>query len=153
MKNRLTTLKNLAKPNLCLLAIIIAIFSTLAIGVETFAIQNPAQAAQSAAPTGQSAVPTKQITPSVADTIPEKNAYAMNHMEKTGFKYGFFRFLLAMLGVLVSSGAIFLGLKLYKNVILKNNTKLDNLDYNKTLDSPKDFKEAINLFLDKTDKE
>lgn len=61
------------------------------------------------------------------------------------------KFLFAMLGVLISAGAIFLGLKFYKKFILKQNQNLDNTDYN-TLHSPKNFKEAINMFLDKTDK-
>lgn len=85
-------------------------------------------------------------------TIPQKNAYALTHMKKTGFKYGVFRFLMAMLGVIVSSLAIFLGLKIYKKLILKNDAKFNNIDYDKTLESPKDFKEAINLFLNKTNK-
>ena len=48
--------------------------------------------------------------------------------------------------------AIFFGLKFYKNFTFKNSAKLDNIDYNKTLESPKDFRNAINIFLDKTDK-
>ena len=74
-------------------------------------------------------------------------------MQKGGFQESLLKFFLAMLGVLVSSGAIYLGLKLYKKLVLKNNAKLDDVDYNKTLESPRDFKEAINLFLDKTDKQ
>lgn len=85
-------------------------------------------------------------------TIPEKNAYKITHMQPKGFKYAIFKFFLAMLGVLVSAVAIFVGLKLYKKLTLKTNAKFDSIDYNKTLDSPRDFKDAINLFLDKTDK-
>lgn len=62
------------------------------------------------------------------------------------------KFLIAMLGVLISAFAVWLGLKIYKEFILKNSSKSDSIDYEKTLESPKDFKEAINLFLDKTDK-
>jgi len=139
MKNRLITLN---------LAIIIAIFSTLAIGVESFAIETPA-------PTVQNSLPTAQSAPKTSDsqTIPERNAYVLNHIGQQGSQNPLVKFFLAMLGVLISSGAIFLGLRFYKKLMLKNNTKLDSIDYNKTLDSPKDFKEAINLFLDKTDKE
>lgn len=85
-------------------------------------------------------------------SIPQKNAYALSHMEKTGFKYSFLKFFIAMFGVLLSSLAIFIGLKVYKKLILKDNEKFDNIDYDKTLESPKDFKEAINLFLDKTNR-
>lgn len=94
--------------------------------------------------------PIKDV--SIPKTIPEKNTYKITHMQKTGFKYKLFKFLTAMLGVLVSSLAIFAGLKIYKKLVLKNNSKSDTIDYNKNLESPKDFKEAINLFLDKTDK-
>lgn len=62
------------------------------------------------------------------------------------------KFFSAMFGVLVSILVIWLSLILYKKFMLKNNSKLDNVDYDKTLESPKDFKEAINLFLDKTDR-
>lgn len=71
---------------------------------------------------------------------------------KTEVTHGIFKFFTAMFGVLVSSLAIFAGLKFYKKFMLKNNIKLDNIDYDKTLESPKDFKEVINLFLDKTEK-
>ncbi len=91
-------------------------------------------------------------TKAVPKSIPEKNAYALTHMDKTGNKYNFLKFFAAMFGVLISSLAIFIGLKLYKKYVLKNNKELDNIDYDKTLESPKDFKDAINLFLDKTDK-
>lgn len=86
-------------------------------------------------------------------TIPQKNAYALTHLNKQDdFKVNLLKFLLAMVGVLVSALAIFLVLKLYKKVTLKNNLNLGDIDYDKTLESPKDFKEAINIFLDKTDK-
>lgn len=87
-----------------------------------------------------------------APLMPQKNAYAADKAEHTGIKYAFFKFLMAMLGVLVSSLAIYGGLKLYKKLVLKNDAKLNNIDYDKTLESPKDFKEAINLFLHKTNK-
>lgn len=105
--------------------------------------------------------------PAAGTTAAEKTVYndtGLNKMnnnsadvfapeEKTsGFKDIMIKFLSAMSGVLVSSLAIFLGLKFYKKSILKNNAKFNNIDYDKTLDSPKDFKEAINLFLDKTNK-
>lgn len=87
-----------------------------------------------------------------APSIPEKNAYALTHMEKKGFKYTLFKFFMTMLGVIVSALAIFLGLKFYKKISLKKSLKQDNVDYDKLLESPNDFKDAINLFLDKTDK-
>lgn len=62
-----------------------------------------------------------------------------------------FKFLGAMLGVLVSSLAIFGALKLYKKFIINAGARGED-DSTDSLDSPKDFKEAINLFLDKTDK-
>lgn len=134
------------------LILILTLFSTLVFctGVESIAIEAPAATATTVkvqAPAKNT--PQKVTTP---ETIPEKNAYALSHMEQRGFKYSLFKFFMAMIGVLISALAIFGGLKLYKNIILKNSSKLDNIDYDKTLESPKDFKEAINLFLDKTDK-
>lgn len=105
-------------------------------------------------PTVQTTSTEKQTNQDVKKTatIPEKNAYAMEHMQKTGLKYAFFKFLLAMLGVLVSALAIFAGLKFYKKIVLKSDLKQSEIDYDKTLESPKNFKEAINLFLNKTNK-
>lgn len=85
-------------------------------------------------------------------SIPQKNLQNITHMKQSGFKYTILKFFAAMGGVLLSAAAIFIGLKIYKKLLMHNNTKLDKIDYNKTLESPKDFKEAINLFLEKTDK-
>lgn len=113
-------------------------------------------AADTTVSTAQTNVSSPSQETQKPDTIPEKNAYQLTHMkdvQKTGFKYKIFKFFTAMFGVLVSIIAIFFGLKLYKKFVLKNNLNLDNINYDETLESPKDFKEAINLFLDKTDKE
>lgn len=108
-------------------------------------------------PAGASSLSGNQIPQPAAGyqpaSIPQKNASALTHLNKQDdFKVNALKFLLAMLGVLVSALAIFLVLKLYKKVTLKNNLNLGDIDYDKTLESPKDFKEAINIFLDKTDK-
>lgn len=123
-----------------ILLILIATFSVI------IATQNVAKSAPST--TTQSVQQeTKTLT-----SIPEKNAYALSHMEHAGFKFAILKFLLAMLGVAISAAAIWIGLKLYKNFMLKNNLNIGNIDYDKTLESPKDFKDAINQFLHKTDK-
>ena len=62
------------------------------------------------------------------------------------------KFGIAMCGVLFSVVLIFIGLKLYKKLIFKNNNNIEAVDYDKILETPKDFKEAINSFLHKTDK-
>lgn len=64
----------------------------------------------------------------------------------------FSKFLKAMLVVLVSSFIIFLALKLYKSFFLKKGAAFDYKKHGKSFESPKNFKEAINMFLDKTDK-
>lgn len=138
------------KKRLKILNVIFALMFMLSIpdftGIETFA----ADTNQVQAPVEQvKEAPKTTVTPT---TIPEKNAYDITHMEKKGFKYSIFKFFVAMAGVLVSALAIFLGLKFYKKFALKSNQKLDNIDFDKTLESPKDFRQAINLFLDKTDK-
>lgn len=68
-----------------------------------------------------------------------------------GFGFIVLKFVSAMAGVLLSAGAIFFGLKLYKKFVLKNDTKIEESVYNSSLESPKDLKEAINIFLDKTE--
>lgn len=131
------------------LIIIVAILLTFVfVGGESnaFALQKPAVQTTTASDN----VNTQSLK---SPTIPQKNAYDMTHMQKNGFQYGIFKFLMAMLGVVVSGGAIFFGLKLYQKIVLKSNAKFDNIDYDKTLESPKDFKEAINIFLEKTDKD
>lgn len=73
--------------------------------------------------------------------------------QNANLKNKLIKFLTALFGVIVSSLTIFFVLKLYKKFGLKGNSDGANIDYSKTLESPKDFKDAINLFLDKTDKE
>lgn len=128
--------------------ILTLIFSTVIFSrAESFALNSQVPPSQTIVQEKKS--DSNAVKPS---TIPEKNAYALTHMKKNGIKYGVLKFLMTMIGVLISSLAIFLGLKIYKKFILKNDAKLGNMDYDKTLESPKDFKEAINLFLNKTKK-
>lgn len=116
----------------------------------------PVQVATNQVPTAQTTplnvVPTA-VPNAIPTTIPAKNAYELAHRGQMGFKYQVYKFFTAMFAVLVSALAIFFGLKIYKQVLLKKNSNLDNIDYDKTLETPKDFKEAVNLFLNKTDKE
>lgn len=124
-------------------------------GVKAFAIDTSVvvPATSTAVPAAQTTVADKSVNEvKKTVTIPKKNAYAMEHMEQTGFKYALLKFLIAMLGVLISCLAIFAGLKFYKKIVLKSDLKQGDIDYDKTLESPKNFKEAINLFLHKTNK-
>lgn len=115
-----------------------------AFAADTIAIQTSAPAVQS----------KSDITPEQKNLTEKQkpNIATKEAQEKTGFKYMIIKFFAAMFGVVISALAIFMGLKFYKKFILKNNSKFDNINYNQTLESPKDFKEVINLFLDKTDK-
>lgn len=62
-----------------------------------------------------------------------------------------FKFLLAMLWVCISSVVIFMILLSYKKLILKGKPVVPTYESTEeTLDTPKNFKEAIKLFLDKT---
>lgn len=160
---------NNLKKSLNLLFIIIAIFSTLVFtGVETFAKSDmqaehyllaiatpaaaPAPTVTAATTTSAPKVSTETPQADKPQSIPEKNAYQITHMKQHSLKASLFKFVLAMLCVLISSLVILTGLKFYKKIGLKNKSKTDNIDYSKSLDSPKDLKEAINIFLDKTDK-
>lgn len=93
-----------------------------------------------------------QNTTVQSTNVKNSGNYDSKNVQQSGFKYNLYKFFTALFGVLISSMAIYLGLKAYKKFVLKNNQKLDSMDYGKNLESPKDFKEAINLFLDKTDK-
>lgn len=77
---------------------------------------------------------------------------AVQQSAQDGFRFVILKFVIAMAGVLISAAAIFFGLKLYKKFVLKNDTKIEESVYNSSLESPKDLKEAINIFLEKTDK-
>lgn len=85
------------------------------------------------------------------DSIPEKNATELKHFGQKGMQNGLIKFGLGMLGVLISAAIIFFGLKLYQKFIMKKVSAPDSFGQKNSLDSPKDMKEAINLFLDKTD--
>lgn len=137
------------------LIISIAMFSALT-RVETFAID---------ASTAPTAIQTSTATAPTTMPVSTQPATGVEQAEKTQSASNttlpnkpenrpspILKFLLAMFGVLLSSLAILGGLKLYKKFVLKNNTKTDNINYGNTFESPKTFKEAINIFLDKTDK-
>lgn len=104
-----------------------------------------------ALPTAQSTTETLNVTKQIPETIPEKNAGALTRIKKNGLKYGIFKFLLAMTGVTVSALAIFIGLKLYQKFILNKGVMPSKTAGSSEFETPKDFKEALNLFLDKTD--
>lgn len=63
------------------------------------------------------------------------------------------KFGIAMVCVIISVIFLVLCLKIYKKIVgNKASDNINNVDYNKVLESPKDISEAINLFLYKTDK-
>lgn len=70
---------------------------------------------------------------------------------KTSFTNFLFKFLFAMLWVAISSGFIYLILIAYKKLILKGRSVMPTYEsMEHSLDTPKNFKEAIKIFLDKT---
>lgn len=134
------------------LILFLAIFSTFVLTkVESFAVESQTPVAQTQT---QPQSPNKQPNGlQQNNTNTNQNATKVNTIpSKTKPQSRLIKFIIAMAGVLLSSLAIFGGLKLYKIFILKNNTDAVNIDYEKTLESPRDFKEAINIFLEKTDK-
>ena len=132
---------------------IFAIFTILFAGIATvnsnkvFAVDNQPQTTVS---TPNTQTESKQIS-STADSIPEQNATDLKQFEKFSVKTGLVKFGFAMLGVLLSALIIYLGLKIYKKFSVKKVAAPDSFGEKNSLDSPKDIKEAINLFLDKTD--
>lgn len=78
---------------------------------------------------------------------------SQNKIERTkpnkGIKFILKKFLLTMFLVVVSAGIIFVALLLYKKLSTKN-THNSNSEKSLSLQTPKNFKDTINLFLDKT---
>ncbi len=134
-----------------LFSFLFLMFSTALFACATEPVVPTAQSvpAEQSAPVAQSIPAQSNAMPA---TIPQKNAYELTHMEKDGFKYGILKFLLAMTGVIVSALAIFLGLKIYQKFVLNKGTMPAKTVSGSELETPKDFKDALNLFLDKTDK-
>lgn len=86
------------------------------------------------------------------ESIPEKNVKEIEHFEHK--QNGLLKFAIAMLWVFLSAGVIFVLLKLYQKFFMKRKNKMiepDTFGQANSLDSPKTMKEALNLFLEKTD--
>jgi len=102
----------------------------------------------------------KAVTESIDDAVKkpqaEENTVLNKELKKqtkpkTNITNVLFKFLFAMLWVLISSGFIFIILLAYKKLILKGRSVLPTYEsMEHSLDTPKNFKEAIKIFLDKT---
>ena len=93
------------------------------------------------------AVPEVQVANTTAIQPPVQN----KTKPKRSFASMFFKFILAMIWVVISSIVIFVILISYKRLILKGKPVRPTYETTEqSLDTPKNFKEAIKLFLDKT---
>lgn len=93
------------------------------------------------------AVPEVQVANTTAIQTPVQN----KTKPKRSFASMFFKFILAMIWVIISSIVIFVILISYKRLILKGKPVRPTYETTEqSLDTPKNFKEAIKLFLDKT---
>lgn len=93
------------------------------------------------------AVPEVQVANTTAIQTPVQN----KTKPKRSFASMFFKFILAMIWVVISSIVIFVILISYKRLILKGKPVRPTYETTEqSLDTPKNFKEAIKLFLDKT---
>lgn len=136
--------------------IIIAIFSTLAFArVENVSISSVAYAEQLQASQQvlQQTVNDKknEQVDDAPQSIPEKNIHTLKTMDKNSTKYKVFKFFVSMLGVAISALAIYGGLKLYKTIISRASLFPKEPKYDNTLETPTDFRTAINMFLKKTE--
>lgn len=99
---------------------------------------------------------TENIDNAVKTVESENNSVVKNEIRKqtkskTSITNLMFKFLFAMLWVAISSVFIFLILLAYKKLILKDRSVLPTYEsMEHSLDTPKKFKEAIKIFLDKT---
>ena len=141
--------------------ILTLIFSTLVFsGVESIA--ETATAPSASAQVGTQEIPANskifapQATTKPATQKPQvspiKTALPLKKAGSTTSHKKLFRFLEAMLGVLLSALVIFGVLKLYNFFVLKNSSHSNDKSRGSSLETPKTFKETINLFLDKTNK-
>ncbi len=135
---------------------IVAIFSTLAFArVENVFSSSVAYAEQSQVTQQVSQQTENNKKPVRIDdapqSIPEKNIQTLKTMDKNSTKYKVFKFFVSMLGVAISALAIYGGLKLYKTIISRASLFPKEPKYDNTLETPTDFKTAINMFLKKTE--
>lgn len=70
--------------------------------------------------------------------------------KKSEFKVAIKKLSLAMLGVVVSTGIIFVGLSTYKRFFVERNEKNQDVMTDNILQSPINIAEAVNVFLNKT---
>ena len=148
-------MKQLQKPKNKFILILVLFLTLVSTGVKDNTFLNlpfvTFANAAFAGPAQQPSQASSKIQDVAQKNVSKSDKAIVEKEEKGGLKQGLFRFLMAMLGVLVSSFVIFLVLKFYQKFVLKKGVSSDEQDFN-TLESPKDFKEAINLFLNKTDK-
>jgi len=133
------------------------VFSTLVFaGAESAAVDAAAPITNSQALPPNSKIFAPQTPPTTPAVQQSKKTTVLQKdsavpLKKDSIKL-ILRFLLAMAWVLASAAAIFGCLKLYKVLIKKNGADSKGNMGKKSLESPKTFKEALNSFLDKTDK-
>ena len=101
-------------------------------------------------PAGSKIFAQQKVEPS-KQTV-KKESLPLKKEASSESKKSISRFFLAMIGVLLSSLAIFGGLKAYNHFASNKHSAFDNKKSKSSLESPKNFKESINSFLEKTDK-
>lgn len=86
--------------------------------------------------------------PSYAEKAPLNNSVAAATKAPVSKKAIAFRFVMAMLGVAASSVVIYVGLSVYNKMFKSESVAVVGLN---SLRTPENFKESINLFMEKTD--
>lgn len=103
------------------------------------------------APRGDLAYSNAMPEAQVANTTSIQPQVQTKTKPKKSFASMVFKFILAMIWVVISSIVIFVILISYKRLILKGKPVRPTYETTEqSLDTPKNFKEAIKLFLDKT---
>ena len=103
------------------------------------------------APRGDLAYSNTTPEVQVANTTAIQTPVQNKTKPKRSFASMFFKFILAMIWVVISSIVIFVILISYKRLVLKGKPIRPTYETTEqSLDTPKNFKEAIKLFLDKT---
>lgn len=112
-------------------------------------VKTPELTTQTVDPQEKVSLDEIKIADNVGSNITTENleAFELQH-KKTSAKKILFKFAVAIIWVVVSSVLIYFSLISYKNLSKKSNFGIQ-VEEN-TLNAPKNFKEAINLFLKKT---
>ncbi len=129
------------------------IFVSLIVFPNFYQVAAAVDSVQAVSPKVETKTDVKDST-SVVETTPSENVKNIDkakiiYKEPVSIKHTAKKFLLAMLGVAISSIILFVMLTVY-NKIRNRVVSSPSQDYKNTLSSPNNLRDAVNIFLEKT---